>query len=86
MKDDFAATAVLVINQFLGMLALLLGALLEELFKTRQGLVDVTGPCREREVHLRSLELLANLYFIKGSGREGVTTREEGKGMSFLFF
>lgn len=47
------------------MLALLLSRLAEELFETGEGLVDVTGPGREREVDLRSLEFLADLFVLR---------------------
>lgn len=62
LEDDLAATTVLVVDQLLGVLALLLSALLEELLETGQGLVDMASPGREGEVHLRSLKLLANLF------------------------
>jgi hypothetical protein len=52
LENDLAATAVLVVDQLLGVLALLFGALLEELLEARESLVDVTCPGREREVDL----------------------------------
>jgi hypothetical protein len=61
LEDDFTTAAILVVDELLGVVALLLSTLAEELFKARQGLVDMTCPCGEREIDLRSLELLADL-------------------------
>jgi hypothetical protein len=61
LEDDLTTAAVLVVDQLLGVLALLLSRLAEELLETGEGLVDVAGPGREREVDLRSLEFLADL-------------------------
>jgi len=61
LENDLAAAAVLVVDQLLGVLALLLSALAEELLETGEGLVDVAGPGRKGEVDLGSLELLGNL-------------------------
>jgi len=61
LQDDLATTTVLVVDQLLSVLTLLFCALLEELFETRQSLVDMARPSSQGQVDLGSLELLADL-------------------------